>query len=158
MAVVVVLAPSQQERAAAMRGKALVLCAILLSFDICATSAQSLFEQKAKCQKFADDFMQSQNVGIYWYQTYKSNLHPKLGNCYILVEASTADTNQPEYKSDVYLYDAVIKEHLAFTKYIKRQNGSEIKSGMIYDSYYTGDNFSYDAAEKYIADKMKTER
>ena len=141
-----------------MRGKALIFSALVLALDISATSAQSLFEQRAKCQKYADSFMQNQIVGTYWYQTYKSNFHPKLGNCYILVEANTADTNQPEYKADVYLYDAVTKEHLAFTKYVKKQNGSELKGGMIFDKYYIGENYNYDAAEKYISDKMKTER
>ena len=160
MAAHVVLVQNQPERAAAMRGKALIFSALLLALDISATSAQSLFEQRAKCQRYADDFV------LNYFEKhkiirYKSNYHAKLGNCYVLAEFDKSFKN--EYFSELHeqLFDAITKEELAFTFDGKRQDGSHKKFGLIFDKFskeYNNKMYDYDTAEKYIADKMKTER
>jgi len=159
MVVHVVLAPSQLERAAAMRGKALVLCALLFATDICATSAQSLFEQRAKCQKYADEFA-SNHFEKHKINRYKSNYHAKLANCYILMEVNTSNKNEYFSELNEQLFDAITKEQLAFTFYGKMHDGTHKKHGLIFDKNSKDYNkmYDYDTAEKYIADKMNTER
>lgn len=154
-----VLVQNQRERAAAMRGKALVFSALLLALDNSTTSAQSLFEQRAKCQKYADEFA-SNHFEKHKINRYKSNYHAKLGNCYILMEVNTSNKN--EFFSELHqqLFDAITKEQLAFTFFGKMHDGTHKKHGVIYDKNSKDYNkmYDYDTAESYISDKMKTER
>ena len=156
MAAHVVLVQNQRERAAAMRGKALVFSALLLATDICATSAQSLFEQRAKCQRYADDFIKKNSGGTneYWMETYKSNYDTKLGNCYLLIKWISLSKSQNNYIQNM-LFDAVTQEGLAT---IWESTTTNTKTGEINDPYFLGVKNTFEAAEKYILDKMKTER
>lgn len=151
MAAHVVLAPNQPERAAAMHGKALVLSALLLATDICSTSAQSLFDQRVKCQQIAMRWPTLNSLRI--TENLSSNLDSKLGHCYVLNETISSDGVL------FTLYDGITRERLAFTAEGTKKDGSINKFGQIYDKNYNGSyKLSFEYTEKYIADKMNTER
>jgi len=158
----VVLVQNQLERAAAMHGKALVFSAFVLALGISATSAQSLFEQRAKCQKYADDFIKKNGIsnrsdeyGEYKI-TSKSNYDIKLENCYLLITKIYTQKKFKDIFSDItsnHLYDAITQELLAYTFEDKAKQVGEIR-----DTYFIGLKDNYQNTKKYIADKMKTER
>ena len=137
----VVLVQNQRERAAAMHGKALVFSALVLALGISTASAQSLFEQRERCQKYARDLYL-----MYSNQTqYTANLDIKLGHCYVLIYSS----------SSKFLYDAITKEDLAYISLDEKLNPKvcSVKSD---DHLFVFKKC--DIVEKFISDKMKSER
>ena len=134
-----------------MHGKALVLSALLLALDISSTSAQSLFEQRIKCQKIAEHFPTSKSPNI--REKYTSNFDAKNGHCYVLYQMSFTTT------LSYTLYDGITSEMLASSQIITKNDGTIHKIGQIHDkSHTTSYTLSFENTEKYIADKMKTER
>ena len=158
MAAHVVLVQNQRERAAAMRGKALVFSALLLATDICATSAQSLFEQKVMCKKYADDFMiiiKQDSLYPNSTQTLSYNYHSKYSNCYVLSHRiSKKEFSEIHNKN---LYDALTGDLIATTNIEIKQNTAISKIAKMYESQKEI-SVLYDYVENYITDRMKTER
>lgn len=158
MAAHVVLVQNQRERAAAMRGKALVFSALLLALDICATNAQSLFEDKIKCQRLAKENIGIDSYNIVQNRTTKitSNYDAKNANCYALQISEVIHSNPYQLSIQKILYDVITKRQIAVTQILEYENKSyNYEYGTVYD---TNMKFSYADVENYISDKMKTER
>ena len=158
MAAHVVLVQNQPERAAAMRGKALIFSALLLALDISATSAQSLLDEKIKCQKLGQIIFDEQIQLESEYVTFRTNFDRKNQNCYVLIDKTPSNMSQKKLWRTSDLYDGATKEIIAFTFYGRDENWIERMTSWYVDGKNSISQNGLDAAEKYIADKMKTER
>lgn len=129
----VVLAPSQLERAAAMRGKALALSALLLALDISVTIAQSQFQHEIyKCFIYGEEYRKKLNLlpNRYVKFDYKIHFNTIDENCYFLVSYFSSD----DTSVTSYFYDVIKDKILAESHSFINGYGSIVKNGFFWIS------------------------
>ena len=159
MAALVVLVKNQRERAAAMRGYAICSIAFLISVSISqATNSQNIFDEKIKCQKLGelilDDEIQLKGLSL----NLRTNFDKKNQNCYVLIEKFPSDLTQNKKWQFNFLYDGVTKETIAISSYERDESFIEKRNGWYIDDELNIKKNGFDAAQKYIDDKMKVQR
>ena len=119
-------------------------------------TATEVFHLRNECTELGRKIMEGNFIGIALTQTAESHYNPKTNRCYVKLEVSKANLNDPHYVSHTYLYDGQTQQILAYTSVdgdkmygiVYVDTGRQIKSS----------EDLFDDANKYIIDMMADDR